>query len=99
MKAPKVGKYLGYFCTKNVEKTFQKIPPSGHTNPTTLNFFEAMAIRETTSSSLQNVFDRRNYCTTNHLGIILSLVLGQCDQKKSPNVYESCPNLISIEKL
>ena len=23
----------------------------------------------------------------------------QCDQKKSPNVYESCPKMISLEKL
>ena len=23
----------------------------------------------------------------------------QCDQKKSPNVYKSCPKLISLEKL
>ena len=23
----------------------------------------------------------------------------QCDQKKSPNFYKSCPNLISLEKL
>ena len=23
----------------------------------------------------------------------------QCDQKKSPNVYKSCPKMISLEKL
>ena len=23
----------------------------------------------------------------------------QCDQKKSPNVYKSCPRLISLEKI
>ena len=27
------------------------------------------------------------------------LVSKQCDQKKSPNVYKSCPNMISLEKL
>ena len=28
----------------------------------------------------------------------LWLCAAQCDQKKLPNVYKSCPNLISLEK-
>ena len=27
------------------------------------------------------------------------LCYDQCDQKKSPNVYKSCPKMISVEKL
>ena len=27
------------------------------------------------------------------------MVCGQCDQKKSPNVYKSCQKMISLEKL
>ena len=28
---------------------------------------------------------------------VKNLVSGQCDQKKSPNVYRSCPKMISLE--
>ena len=27
------------------------------------------------------------------------IISNQCDQKKSPNVYKSCPKMISLEKL
>ena len=37
------------------------------------------------------------FFTTNSLQ--LKPVRNQCDQKKSPNVYKSCPKMISLEKL
>ena len=30
--------------------------------------------------------------------ITLVLLTSQCDQKKSPNVYKSCPKMVSLEK-
>ena len=30
---------------------------------------------------------------------VLSCDKNQCDQKKSPNVYKSCPKMISLENL
>ena len=30
--------------------------------------------------------------------VVYKVTLVQCDQKKSPNVYKSCPKMISLEK-
>ena len=40
--------------------------------------------------SAELVFDKKNK--------IKKVPEGQCDQKKSPNVYKSCPKMISLEK-
>ena len=31
--------------------------------------------------------------------IVIGILLNQCDHKKSPNVYKSCPKMVSLEKL
>ena len=36
--------------------------------------------------------------TTSCLNLLIFVPRNQCDQKKSPNVYKSCLNMISLEK-